>query len=118
MKKYKYLKAMRVSYDVKQNKPIFELVEGEGYKEIIFGQDENGNKYEYTIFVEKTGDSKYKWQATEATTGILVCYGNTCADCMDTAVKLRDKVHHAFTHAQPMTQAIFEELRKAINYVQ
>ena len=118
MKKYKYYKAMKVSYDVKQNKPIFELVEGEGYKEVIFGQDENGNKYEYTIFVEKTADSKYKWQATEATTGMHVCYGSTCTDCLDHAVMIRDRIHHAFTQAQPTAQKIIDELRKAINYVQ
>lgn len=118
MKKYKYLKAMRVSYDVKQNKPIFELVEGEGYKEIIFGQDEDGKKYEYTIFVEKTADNIYKWQATEATTGLLLCHGKTCTDCLDTAVKMRDFIHRAFTHMQPAKQKVVDELRKAINYVQ
>ena len=118
MKKYKYYKAMKISYDVKQNKPIFELVEGEGYKEIIFGFDKNGNKYEYTIFVEKTADSKYKWQATEATTGMLVCYGSTYTDCLDNIALKSDIIHHAFTHMQPAKQKVVDELRKAINYVQ
>ena len=118
MKKYKYYKAMRVGYDVKQNKPFFKLEEGEGYKEIIFGQDENGENFEYTIFVEKTTDTKYKWQATEATTGLLVCHGSTCADCLDRAVKLRDSIHHTFTHATNTQQEVIETLRKAINYVQ
>ena len=118
MKKYKYYKAMKVSYDVKQNKPIFELVEGEGYKEVIFGQDENGEKYEYTIFVGKTADSKYKWQATEATTGLLLCHGSTCADCLDRAVELRDRLHRFFTQATDTQKEVIEQLRKAINYVQ
>ena len=118
MKKYKYYKAMKVSYDVKQNKPIFKLEEGEGYKEIIFGQDENGENFEYTIFVEKTGDSKYKWQATEATTGLLVCHGNTCADCLDRAVELRDRIHRFFTQATDTQKEVIKQLRKAINYVQ
>ena len=74
---------MKAGYDHKTDMPIFKTEIDEGYKQFYYTGLEETKEQEIILFISKTGDIKYKWQATEASTGLLVCSGKTLADVDD-----------------------------------
>lgn len=92
MKKEKFVKVMNNN---SVTDPLKVEID-EGYKQYYFGEYE-GEKYEFAVYVSKTTDSKYKWQATEASTGFLICHGKTMVDCEDEIMLKRDTIYKGIT---------------------
>lgn len=114
MKKYEYTKTMLDTYV--DNKPLFKFEKGLGYKERIFtSTDTVGETFEFDVFIEKTSDSKYKWQATHAATGLLILSAKTYAECADNVVMKAFDIYKRLTN--PVAKPVFDMLRDTINYV-
>ena len=104
MKKEKFVKVMRATdgnglsqYDTKGN-VIMKTEIDESYKETVFGFEEDGTGYEYDVYYSKTTDTKYKWQATEGSTGLLICFGKTQATCADEVMHRLDRMHKVLSY--------------------
>lgn len=95
MAKEKFIKVMKAGYDNKTDMPIFKTEIDEGYKQFYYTGLEETKEQEIVLFISKTGDSKYKWQATEASTGLLACSGKTLADVDDEILRHLDRIYNA-----------------------
>lgn len=115
MKKYEYTKTFLDHY--KGNEPIFRFEKGIGYRERIFTSTDNvGETFEFDVFFEKIGKGdKYNWQATHASTGLLLLYGRTYTECADDVVAKAFSIYKLLT--DPKRKAVYDKLRDLINYV-
>ena len=92
MKKEKFVKVMKNGFE------DMHVEFDEGYKETVFGFEEDGTGYEYDVYYSKTTNTKYKWQATEGSTGLLICHGKTQADCADMVMRKLDTMHRILSY--------------------